>query len=354
MGNLDDNNYIYILADSDDEIFLNDMNKENMRIFYSYLVKAIIISIIIILSSVIITTSVSTYYTLNYIVDPIKELARNANDISNGDLSERIIYKKDDEFKKLFDDFENMRLTLLKSKNTQEIYNQNRKQLIAGITHDLNTPLTSIKGYTRGLIDNIADTEEKRQNYIKKIDKTASEMKELIDQLFLYSKLDVDKEDFNFVKTNVTDYFNDCVVDLKPMYKSRGLDINLYNELNYATFINIDLIHFQRVILNIINNSLKYKKKDIGRLDIYLEEKIDNIVIRFKDNGIGIEEETHNEIFDVFFRIDKSRNLDTGGSGLGLAIAKSIIDAHNGKIYVNKHYGEGLELIIELPKGEII
>lgn len=325
----------------------NNLFKEDRQ----FTMKLILMVLLAIIGSVVLTTSLATYITVGSIIKPLELLQTGTNKIMAGDLNFSLNYDKDDAFGEVFSDFENMRKKLLDLRDHQVKYNENRKELIAGITHDLNTPLTSIRGYTSGLLDGIAKTEEKQVYYLEKINSISTEMSGLVNELLDYSMLDIDSVNFNFVKTDLVEYFKDCILELEKEYDEKGMKIEFYAEIpDKVAYSYIDLIHFRRVVLNIFNNSLKYKEKDLGHLLITLYEKNNFYSISFKDDGIGITRDEVKKIFEVFYRLDKSRNKEIGGYGLGLAIVKNIVSAHSGYIEINKDYNEGLELILTLPK----
>lgn len=347
LGSEKENSYLSIFK-IESRPTIEERNKEDV----DYIMKVILFVLLAAIIAIILTTSIVTFIILNSILKPLELLQSGTNQIREGNLNFAINYTRDDELGAVFGDFENMRKQLLNSREEEKRYQENRKELIAGITHDLNTPLTSIKGYTAGLLDGIADTREKQTNYLKKINGAANQMSELINELLLYSTLDMDNVSFNFIKTDLVEYFKDCILEIESQYKSKNMNLLFTTDLSTGkAYANIDWIHFKRVVLNILNNSIKYKKAGEGNVHINLSEEDENYIIKFSDDGIGVPKDEIANIFEVFFRLDKSRNKKTGGSGLGLAIVKNIVTAHSGNIRVNENYTNGLELILTLPKA---
>ena len=344
----DNINYLYMVS-TQTRVTLEEQN-ETIAKDKQFIMKTILFVLLAIVSAVILTTSVMTFIILRSILRPLNALREGTNQIKEGNLHFEIAYPNDDEFGDVCKDFDDMREKLLNSKEEKERYENNRKELIAGITHDLNTPLTSIKGFTSGLLEGIIDTKEKQIRYLENINQTADQMSKMINELFLYSTLDMNGVSFNFISTDLVDFFEGCISEISSEFSKDNIYIHFITELEMAE-VQIDWMHFKRVVLNILKNSAKYKKDGISNIYITLSEYGELYNISFADDGMGITKDEITNIFDPFYRADKSRSQQTGGAGLGLAIVKNIVNAHNGSIRVNEKYNDGLELIISLPKA---
>lgn len=283
------------------------------------------------------------------ILKPVERLQLAAGEISLGNLNYEVIEEGDDEIKELCRAFETMRLKLKESVYTRIRYDENRKMLISNISHDLKTPITSIKGYVEGIIDGVANTPEKIENYLKTVYTKATHVDSMIDDLLLYSKLDLNQIPFNFEKTEVLKYFQDCILENEPELQKLNIEIRLQNELKKHIEIMLDRERFKRVVNNIIGNAQKYMNKCNGGIIITLRETKTSIIIEVQDNGSGIAKEDLPYIFDRFYRSDIIRTK-MDGSGLGLAIAKQIVEGHEGKIWVKSREMEGTSIIISLKK----
>jgi len=223
-------------------------------------------------------------------------------------------------------------------------YERNRNELIAGISHDLKTPITSILGYVEGINEGVANTEEKMQTYMDIIYNNAKYTNQLIDDLFLFSKLDINQINYQFSSVGVKDYFEDIFVEKKIDLEEQGHKVSYQTVVEDDMLMAIDPKMIYRVVANIIGNAVKYNDKE--QLDLklkltQLEGNDEGIHISITDNGAGIEEEQLGHIFDVFYRVDASRNKDIGGSGLGLSISRQLVEAHGGKIWAESEIGEG-------------
>jgi signal transduction histidine kinase len=285
-------------------------------------------------------------------MSPINHLRKAATEISGGNLDFPIVEEGDQEIRELCRDLELMRLKLKDSIHTQLKYEENRKMLISSISHDLKTPVTSIKGYVEGIMDGIANTPEKEERYLKTIYTKAQLVDDMIEDLLLYAKLDLNQLPFDFERTEITEYLQDFVRENEPECSKNGIRISLQTELSQAYTIQLDQARFRRVLTNILDNSRKYIRADSqknGYIQISLRETLSSIIIELRDNGTGISEKDLPHIFDRFYRSDMSRG-EIKGSGLGLAIAKQIVEGHNGRIWALTHAQEGTSILISLSK----
>lgn len=283
------------------------------------------------------------------ILVPLDKLRRATHEIRDGNLDYRVDYDGKNELGDVCADFDEMRLRLRDSVESQQRYEDNRKELLAGISHDLGTPLTAIKGYVSGLIDGIADTPEKQAHYLKTIYSTACDMDHLVSELFTFSKLDMDRIPFYFEQVDLIGFFEDCCDELRPKFATQEIDILFDNHCGASARSSLDRVQMKRAVMNIINNCVKYKKTGLCSIRITLRMDGPDIRIEIADNGMGVSEEELTKIFDSFYRTDRARTNVSSGSGLGLAITKQIIDRHSGKIWATGSIGSGLTICILLP-----
>ncbi len=285
----------------------------------------------------------------NSIMTPLNRLKRGAKMISEGNLDFELNYAGDDELTEVMQSFEEMRRRLSESTAKQKKYEEDRKELIAGISHDLRTPLTSIKGYVSGLLDGIADSPEKQEQYLRTVYNTATEMDHLVDDLFLFSKLDLHKIPFCFETVDFVRYLENCCEELAFDLEKKRVILTFVSQCAGPVFVRLDRTQFVRVLLNISNNTVKYKKDDIGSLCVSVSEQEGMVCLALKDDGEGMPREATDKIFESFYRNDPARSNPVKGSGLGLSIAKQIVEAHGGTIYAESNVGEGMTITIQLP-----
>lgn len=313
--------------------------------------KLFLFSAIVFIISFLLTNIATISLFTNKIIKPLENLQTAAVNISNGNLDFMVTDSGDAPIKDLCRSFEKMRLKLVEALHKQQKYDDSRNMLISSISHDLKTPITSIKGYVEGVLDGVANTPQKAEEYLNTIYSKAIHMDRMIDDLLLHSKFDINGIPFNFEKTDIVSYFEDCVSEVEIELKKFGISINLHGkELLDNRYIMLDRDRIRRVIINIIDNSRKYMGKEKGEISIFLRKASTNILVEIRDDGVGMPKEELPYIFDRFYRADVARNT-MKGSGLGLAIAKQIVEAHGGRIWAISHGGGGMSIIMSFAKS---
>ena len=320
---------------------IHELTKEDVMIgamiskrFMGYLVLAM--AVILILTSALITAWVN-----QDIYKPIKELSIAMRKIAEGDFDYRLPDKQEGEIGHLHDNYEQMRLQLKENAEEKMQNEKKSKELVSNISHDLKTPITSIKGYVEGIMDGVADTPEKMDKYIKTIYNKANDMDRLINELTTYSGIDSNKIPYHFHVLNIADYFQDCVEEVGLDLEQKDIQLNYTNLAPADTCIVADPEQLKKVINNIISNSVKYMGHDKGIIDIRILDEGESVRIEIEDNGKGIAAKDIGKIFERFYRTDSSRNSLQGGSGIGLSIVKKIIEDHGGYVWATSKEGEG-------------
>ena len=287
-----------------------------------------------------------THRMTKRIVKPLEPLTQGVRQISENNFAYRIDYQNEDEFRPVCDAFNEMAAKLETSETQRKKDEANRKELIAGISHDLRTPLTSIKGCVEGIVTGVASTAIMREKYLDIIKNKTSDMEHIIEQLFLFSKLDMDEFPMNMRHTDIALAVYDMVEDSIPEYASRGLEIKM-KDMPDNIYVNADVLMLRNVIINILENSVNYKTVDFGKMEISAGLAENSILLRLADDGPGVQAEMLPKLFGVFYRADPSRS--TMGSGLGLAISLKIMERMGGSIYAELPEAGGLAVIIRLP-----
>lgn len=301
----------------------------------------------------IIAIAVFSFITTQTIVKPINKIAHGADEIARGNLDYEIDYKSTNELGQTVESFNDMRRRLKESIESQKKAEKERQILVAGVAHDLRTPLTSAKGYAEGIIDGIADTPEKQQRYLETICSSISETEKILDDLLTLSRLELQSYEINPTKVNVKEFFDDGASEIGLMLEGVNFDFEYNNRCSKEAEILIDADRFSRVINNIISNSVKYAKEDKkGEVRLTLEEYEHSVIIEISDNGIGVDQKSLANIFDPMYRADPARTRVSQGSGLGLSVCKQIVELHSGSIWARSRLGEGLSIFISLPKAE--
>lgn len=335
----------YIVNDVSDNIITSLLN--NLLLGRTGLIAFVIVLLFIIAITVI------SFITTQTIVKPIKKISYGADEIARGNLDYEIDYESTNELGQTVDSFNDMRRRLKESIEKQNKVEDERKILVAGIAHDLRTPLTSAKGYAEGLIDGIADTPEKQQRYLKTICNSINDTEKILDDLLTVSRLEIKGYELDKASVSAKEFFDDGAQEIKLTLTQADIDFEYENLCDENTLICIDTDRFARVINNIISNSIKYSRDDIkGKVCLKLEEYEHSIIIEISDNGIGVEQKSLAKIFDTMYRTDPARTKVSQGSGLGLSICKQIVELHSGSIWARSRNGEGLSIFISLPKKE--
>ncbi len=312
--------------------------------------ESLISAIIVFLGVDVLTCIVLTNWIRISFINPINQLKKALHNIETGDYDTSLIKPKQAEFEGLFRDFESMRIKLKENRDRRNLAEQQNRELIANITHDLKTPITSIRGYVEGIMDGVADTDEKMDRYIKTIYNKANALNALINELTGYSKIDAREIAYNFTRLSVNDYFGDCAAEMLFDLEEQGVEFEYENKVKKNTAILADPEQLSKVIHNIISNSVKYKCDDKAHIRFKLRESDEYVQIDVKDNGMGVPKEDVGKIFDRFYRSDASRNSDKGGNGIGLSIAKKIIEDHGGRIWATVDSTPGLAIHFTLRK----
>ena len=322
---------------------------DSLKDVKTLLVQTLVLTIVI----TILLGTVLTIWMYKSVISPIKKLNNAIRKVAMGNLDFSVKSTATDEFGQLFNSFEKMREHLKTSIERQIASEEENKELISNISHDLKTPLTAIKGYCEGIIDGVADTEEKKAKYVQTIYNKASDMDKLIGELVLISKLESNSVPYNFSKLDVNAYFSECIEEIRTELDSKNIKLAYINGLPEKVNVMADKEQLKRVINNIISNAVKYMDKEDQRIFIRIDEDEDDkksIRVSIKDNGRGVKEEELDQLFKRFFRADSSRNSEQGGSGIGLAVVKKIIEDHGGRVWATGAEGQGLTMNFTLKK----
>ncbi len=221
-----------------------------------------------------------------------------------------------------------------------------RKEFVADVSHELKTPITSIMGYADTLLEGEYD-KETQDKFLNVISSEARRMAKLVTDLLILSRYDNNKVNYEIVEFDLGELTKKCQEKLQIEIDKKKQNAECFVTANVPpVYANKEGI--ERVILNILTNSIKYTKEG-GTIKIYVGFVYNDAYIKVIDNGIGIPEEELGRIFDRFYRVDKARTRELGGTGLGLSIAKEILDKNRGSIDIKSEVGKGTEVVIRIP-----
>lgn len=277
---------------------------------------------------------------------PIYNLKKAVSKINNGDFEFEIPHD-DSEVGDFAASFELMRDEIYENIKLKNYMEKSNKELIAAISHDIRTPVATISAYIEAIKSGIAKDEKKLNKYLDIIYRKSLELKKLTEDLFMHSQINADKLNINKSEVYFKKFIEKLVEPLKLEIENLDMTFKIETDIP-DIIINIDERRMKQVLLNIIENSKKYGKKN-GEIKLYFELVESKIKVEIKDNGIGIKAQDMPYIFDKFYRGEKSRNKAYGGAGLGLSICKSIVEAHDGQIVVESLEGQETTVSFTIP-----
>lgn len=231
-----------------------------------------------------------------------------------------------------------MKLSVEENRKAEQI----RKEFVANVSHELKTPLTSISGFIETLQAGAENDPEIRSRFIDIIAIETSRLKRLIEDLLVLSDIE-NKRDSENREFSVKEAVESTVETLRPI--ADGKDIDMILELDEEITLRGSVDRFRQMMMNLIENAIKYSNES-SRIWIKAAKKEEGITVSVKDEGIGIDEEHHQRLFERFYRVDKSRSKKAGGTGLGLSIVKHIAVLFNATLKVESRLGEGSEFFV--------
>ena len=296
----------------------------------------------------VIMSQIFTGNLVKHIMEPLDELAAGAKRIKENDLTEDINYSGDIEFENVCDTFNKMQKHILREQEKNRKYEKARTDMIAGISHDLRTPLTAIRGTIKGLMDGIASTPEKQDRFLETAYRRTGEMDLLLNQLFYLSKIETGNMPITLRKIEISSFIKNYV-QAKQGLMETGKEELVEETKEITAEVAVDPEQLQRIFDNLLENSRKYGEKVPLKMKIGLRKTPGGILIRFSDNGVGVPENKLPYVFEEFYRVDESRNKKEG-NGLGLYIVKYLIVVMGGTVRAENE--DGFVVSMELPLGE--
>ena len=279
-----------------------DIGKEAIRESFSFLVLIVLVVGIIAILALLLLASIFTKRMNRLVMEPLDCLVEGAKRIQDGNLEEEIVYEGQEEFERVCRAFNEMQRTILEDQKIRERNEKARTDMVTGISHDLRTPLTSIRGYIKGVLDGVANTEDKRTMYLETAYESTEDMNILLQKL----------------------------------------------EEEILPDVNVDIEQIQRILENLLENSRKYVERKPVEIWLRVRKDESHVILEWKDNGDGVPEEKIGRIFDRFYRCDEARTKK--GSGVGLYVVKYIMEEHGGSVEaVNDG---GLKLILRFPRAD--
>lgn len=290
----------------------------------------------------IIISSIIIYFVSLNISRPILKISSAAKKIADGEFNDTIEVQGEDEIAMLSHSFNYMNSRLQKVEKM-------RKELIANVSHDLKTPLTSLKCIIEGMIDGIIENHE-YDSYLITMHCEIDRLTRLVGDLLELAKLQTGNVKLNRIESDINDIINSIIKTfvITNDEKDVKIDVEIAENVN---IIYADVDRLKQILINLINNSIKYSKANPNiKLNVFTRG--DSVFFEVIDNGIGISENELPYVFEKFYRVEKSRESKTGGTGLGLSITKNLVELHGGSIKAESKLGYGTKISFNIPNGK--
>ncbi len=225
-----------------------------------------------------------------------------------------------------------------------------RREFLGNVSHELKTPIFNIQGYIQTLLDGGIDDKDINMKYLERTNKSVDRMINIVEDLDVISRLETEQSQLDIQPFNIKELVNDVFEALEMKANKMNISLEIKNESNSEIAIG-DRSKIQQVFMNLIGNSIKYGKEG-GKTTVRFFDMENNMLIEVADNGIGIEEDSLDRLFERFYRVDKNRSREIGGTGLGLAIVKHILEGHSQTINVRSTKDIGSTFSFILEKGK--
>lgn len=291
------------------------------------------------------------YFVSRHITKPILEMKECAKGFAQGDFSKTIKLKSQDELGELADALNHMAGELQQQIEDLKTMDKIKTEFVANVSHELKTPLTSIKGFVETLEDGALEDKSHARRFLSIIGRHADRLGTIVDDLLSLSAMEdnstglaICKELFDF-----RDLVDEVVLGFNRSlnYKNQQLNLELETEDNYMLLA--DRMRIEQVLANLLSNAIRYSGES-SQITVRVQSSVKKITCIVSDDGPGIAKEHHERIFERFYTVDKARSKEVGGTGLGLAIVKHIVLAHRGKIMVKSKVNQGTSIIFDIPR----
>jgi len=287
------------------------------------------------------------YFLSNTVTDRIHLLKNAAENLASGDLQTRVPVNGRDEVAALAITFNQMAEQLQAADQKQRELESLRRDLIAWVSHDLQTPLTSMRAILEALSDGVVEDPETVKRYLNTAQRDVRNLSSLIDDLFQMAQLDAGGFPLHRAEASLGDLISDTLESFTELAKQQEITLEGNVDSNVDP-VMMDTQAIGRVLNNLIGNALRHTSNN-GHVSVWVRRTVQGVEVTVSDTGAGIRSEDIAHIFERFYRGEKSRNRGTGGAGLGLAIARGIVQAHGGDIKVDSEIGKGTQFTFQIP-----
>jgi two-component system, OmpR family, phosphate regulon sensor histidine kinase PhoR len=290
-----------------------------------------------------------SYYFSKRLSEKILTISDKTAELINGSKFKMIPLISDSEINMLSETINNVAKRIEEDKKNLEKLERIRSEFLANVSHELRTPIFSIQGYIETLLDGAVFDQEVNIDFLTRIQKQSDRLNTLLNDLIEISRIESKEMKFSLRFFDFPEFMLPIIEEMNPLAEKKNVEIILEPYINKQITVFADRDRIKQVLVNLIDNAIKYNKEN-GQIIISIDERKENIRVSVKDSGVGIPEEHLDRIFERFYRVDKTRSREVGGTGLGLAIVKHIIEAHKGEVIVESKIGEGSKFTFTLSK----
>lgn len=290
--------------------------------------------------AVIIAAAIVKYFAELLVVKPIEEINNAAKRLAKGDVGERVEVVGDNEIWELAQSFNSMAQSIEESDNI-------RKEFISNVSHELRSPITSIKGFIGGILDGVIPR-DKENYYLKIVYDEIDRLARLVNDLLDISAMESGKFNLSISEFDINQTISLCILNLESKIQAKGLNVKATFHENRCFAIG-DRDRILQVVTNLLENAIKYSEDD-GQIEVNISTKGEKIFVSIFNSGDTIDEEDAKHIWDRFYKSDKSRTNKIS-TGLGLPIVRLILSQHNQDVWVNNVEGKGVKFTFTLKRN---
>ena len=280
------------------------------------------------------------------VTKPLQEIAEELLKLKDKNPEFHFKHYKYDEMNVIADTTMKMSDAVKESMERIEFEKMVRTEFFSNASHELKTPLTSVRGYMELLENNMVTDEKMKRDFMSRIKKETDNMTELINDILMISRLETNEAEVTLTEVRLAPLVKEVCYSLEPMAKEYQVDI----QLNCRPLsIHANTQQLRELFSNLITNAIKYNKPQ-GSVKVTVNSEPNEIIIMVEDTGVGIPEDAKQRIFERFYRVDKGRSKKVGGTGLGLSIVKHIVNYYQGSIEVESKLMQGTKFTVRLPR----
>ena len=294
---------------------------------------------VMLIGSIVVLSVFLAWLLSTILVKPLARVTKAIEDLTDGMLDEEISVPDYTETELITDAFNKM-------VNRMKILDESRQEFVSNVSHELKTPLTSMKVLADSLLAQQDVPAELYREFLEDIAEEIEREDKIINDLLALVKMDKSAAELNITSVNMNELAEIILKRMRPIARKRDIELLLVSTREVTA--EIDEVKMSLILTNLIENAIKYNKEH-GKVTVTLDADHQYFTITVEDTGIGIPEESLNRIYDRFYRVDKSHSREIGGTGLGLAITKNAVQLHRGSIKVESTFGEGTRFLVKIP-----